>query len=504
LLKLIFFLMRHIGVCILFLLGTMRAMAIDAVVAHTVFYRTGTAARPTPYAVVTWQANPNTLHYASNADKMIVGKVRVNITFSNSAGVVRADEYALQTVPVSKIDEVIFHSIMDERTYDLPPGMTIMKFVLTDLTDTLNRYTIRDSFIVDTVSGAYFFSGIRLLDTVYKSGANNAFTAGGMSRIPISTNFMDDKRKMFYYCAQLYNGGKIDASDYPVVRKVMISKSETEGYTGSFIKTDTVTTPQQSSDVLGRFDIAGLLSGNYYLRMVAENRHHETVATQSLYFQRLNIHPEIAQDTSVKSTPLEDTSIENVKVLNLKKTFIARYTLAQVRGILKMLLPFSDPDGTRTIKGFLKKPDELYMRYYIYNYFAAINKDDPDKAWKEFASKITEVNKKFTAGGSPGYETERGFIYLRYGPPTDVISVENEAGALPYELWLYNTLTLLNHKAIPDAVFLFYRPSQTMTDYRLLHSNVEGEIQNLGWRSMLFTGGQAADNSRAEQFIGNK
>ena len=167
-----------------------------------------------------------------------------------------------------------------------------------------------------------------------------------------------------------------------------------------------------------------------------------------------------------------------------------------------MLLPFSDADATNTINGFLKKPDDMYMRYFVYNYFAAINKDNPGKAWKEFSEKIVEVNKLFSTHGTRGYNTDRGFIYLRYGPPTEVITVESEQGSLPYEIWQYNTIMQINHRAMANGVFLFYRPNE-VDDFKLLHATVVGEIQNEGWRNYLYTNGGGGNNgnSRAEQYL---
>jgi GWxTD domain-containing protein len=168
-----------------------------------------------------------------------------------------------------------------------------------------------------------------------------------------------------------------------------------------------------------------------------------------------------------------------------------------------MLLPFSDPVATQTIRNFLKKPDELYMRYYVYNYFTNINKKDPGKAFKEFSQKIIEVNKLYTSRGVPGYETDRGVIYLKYGAPTDIITVENENGSLPYEIWQYNVLEQTNHKEVADAYFLFYKQNQATSDFRILHSTVEAEAKNMDWRSYLYPSGRNGD-SRAEQYIGNK
>jgi hypothetical protein len=116
------------------------------------------------------------------------------------------------------------------------------------------------------------------------------------------------------------------------------------------------------------------------------------------------------------------------------------------------------------------------------------------------------VNKRFNSTTTPGYETDRGFIYLRYGPPTDIITVENDQGCLPYQIWQYNVLTQLNKKNVADVFFLFYKSNEMINDYRLLHSNVAGELQNNQWRMLLYINNGTGDysNSRAEQYINNR
>ena len=167
----------------------------------------------------------------------------------------------------------------------------------------------------------------------------------------------------------------------------------------------------------------------------------------------------------------------------------------------------SDPMATQAIQNFLIKPEEMYMRYYIYNYFLNVNPQNPAKAWKEYSEKVLQVNKLFKTHGTQGYETERGFVYLRYGPPTEIIPVENEQGALPYEIWQYNTLTQTNRKEVANAIFLFYKPNQAVDDLLLLHCTVGGEKQNLNWRNQLYLDANSTSNGnfRAEQYLnGNK
>lgn len=493
------------GICTLLLFCTVRSIAIDAVVSHTVFYKEQ-AGRLVASIDAYWQVNPNTLHYVTTPEKKLAGSIRTDIVFLQNGEKIKEDHYIMQTVPRSNLSELAQHPVIELKRYELPTGMIKMRLLLTDMTDSSNRFLYIDSFMTTPADSKAFYSEVQLLDTIYTTSVQTPFTKNGKQQIPVCTNFIDDGVNTLRYYVELYNGNTINKDDLPLIQRVAISKNEHEGFYSDLEHRDTFNTTQPFSYTSGSFPIASLPSGNYYVRVSLENSHHEYISSRTYFFQRMNKHPYV--DTAkLKMSAAADTGIENVTVLNLKKTFIAKYSSDQIRAILKMLLPFSDRQGVQTINGFLKKPDEMYMRYYIYNYFAAINKDDPGKAWKEFSQKITEVNKLYNTHSTPGYETDRGRMYLRYGAPTEVITVENEQGTLPYEIWQYNVLTQLNHKDIPNAIFLFYKQDNMISDYRLLHSTVAGELQNNQWRTVLYSmtnGGADYSNNRVEQVLGNK
>lgn len=183
-------------------------------------------------------------------------------------------------------------------------------------------------------------------------------------------------------------------------------------------------------------------------------------------------------------------------MLDISKTFTAKYNVAQLRAILKMLLPVSTYPEQEAIRSFLSRPSEDLMRYFVYNFWKSRNSKDPGKAWDNYADLVREVNKLFGKGASPGYETERGMVYLKYGKPNARITVEGETGSLPYEVWQYNAP---GQQSRP-GVFLFYMPGYMVNDFRLLHSTVTGEISNIAWRSLLYTSGQNP-GARAEQYL---
>jgi GWxTD domain-containing protein len=498
---------RLLAVFVLLIISTVRAVALDAVVAHTTFYLPDPlhANMLTPSVETYWQINPQTIRYTTIPEKGIVARIKTVITFSSAAGILKEDEFILQTVPRANVTELMAQSIRDLRRYFLQPGKVTLRLQLTDLADTTNKYSYTDTITLASVPNTAFFSSPQLLDTTLNVAVASPFKKNGVQMLPSSTNFLDNNRNYLHYYAELYQANEISNLDYPLAVRVTISKKEDEAHYHTYIKTDSIT-PAAMLPVSGSFNIESLPSGNYYLNVSLGNNVHHTVASTTLFFQRMNTRPPKMDTTTVVSTrPNRDTAIENIKVLDLDKTFLSKYNLGEIRAILKMLLPVSDFAGTQAINNFLKKPDDLYMRYYIYNYFQNLNKRDPAKAWKEYTARIMEVNKLFKGSGQPGYETERGYMYLRYGAPTDVVTVQNESGVLPYEVWQYNVLTQKNGKDITNAVFLFYKPNQMIADFRLLHCNVAGEQQNPAWRSYLYVNGTGGNslNSRAEQYLGN-
>ncbi|MEK7253111.1 MAG: hypothetical protein AAB316_00070, partial [Bacteroidota bacterium] len=91
----------------------------------------------------------------------------------------------------------------------------------------------------------------------------------------------------------------------------------------------------------------------------------------------------------------------------------------------------------------------------------------------------------------------RGNIFMKYGAPNDVISVENDPSAPPYEIWFYNQFPQTGQN---NVKFLFYNPSLADNGFLLLHSNARGEINNPRWEIELYR--NAPTESEDSDFIG--
>ncbi len=59
---------------------------------------------------------------------------------------------------------------------------------------------------------------------------------------------------------------------------------------------------------------------------------------------------------------------------------------------------------------------------------------------EEFYVRVGEANRRFHEGGAaqiPGWRTDRGRIFIKYGLPDEVLSRPQPGPTLPYEVWKY-------------------------------------------------------------------
>ncbi len=485
--------------------ASLSAFAIEASAGHTVFYLPDEQNKSTqkPYIELYWQVNPRTLYFKKGKNDTLSAQIKTSVIFRNESGIISDDHFVLQTPNAFDKKGILDMNIMSLHRYFLPYGKVRIELQMWDAADSANHFSYMDSVEIgnQTTDVRVHYSGLQLLDTAFKSAAAGEFQKNDMAQVPFCANFYDTRREKLNYYFELYHTDILSQVQFPLVEYVYISKKQGDVAFSDFVNTDTIVDRNKPvHPVLGQLGIAKLQSGNYYLNVCLKNKQNITVAAQSLFFQRLNVKPK----DSVAKVTMSDTAIEKVNVVNMHNTFLAKYTLPQILTILKMLVPVSDQAETQTINGFLSNPDDTYTRYYVYNYFLNQNPTDPAQAWKEYSDKVREVNREFKSAVGPGFSTERGAIFLRYGKPDERIVMQNEPGAYPYEVWQYNSLTT-RVKRISNALFLFYKPSGAVADFILLHSNVPGEARNTNWRSYLYISGKSSGNNdaRAEQYIGN-
>lgn len=475
------------------------ALPLQAVVTHNIFY-TQDEKGWHPYIEMYWQINPNSMLF-DKKEGLWYGNIQTDITITKQNQTIVEEHYLLATKPQQDINSLLSQRITDlKRFYLTDTGTYQLNITLTDFIQKKDGFQYSKTFTITSLNSSWF-SDIQLVDTLLPSqDVKNDFYRNGNLQIPLCANFYDDQRKTLRFYIEFYEPtGNIKSGTI----KSFISKKENSEALYSLIHSQRLQL-NPINVIQHQFDLSVLPSGNYYLNIALyDSAGNIQQKHKSLFFQVMNSAPiafKATIDTNKKTTDSATKQNNSPTYLNLNKTYLSKYTPEQIRMILKMLNPIADPVERNNINDFLKRPDDMYARYFIYNFWLKRNKIQPEEAWLSYAEQVKKVNKLFGTSMVRGFESERGRIYLHYGEPSERIKVENEDGALPYEIWQYNTVNTQS-----NALFLFYRPGFLGSDYLLLHSTYVGEKAMKNWRRELYLLGKPRVNdSKADISFGNR
>jgi GWxTD domain-containing protein len=147
---------------------------------------------------------------------------------------------------------------------------------------------------------------------------------------------------------------------------------------------------------------------------------------------------------------------------------------------LGSLLPIVKTSENKNIRNLLKSKDFGTIRKYFQAFWNSTSPGDATYAWLKYKQQVQYVQGLYKTNFQPGYETDRGRVYLQYGAPSSVNAREDSPSEYPYEIWFYNKIGKFSNRR-----FIFYNPDLTNNAYRLLHSDLVGEVKNPGWSQIL-------------------
>ena len=167
----------------------------------------------------------------------------------------------------------------------------------------------------------------------------------------------------------------------------------------------------------------------------------------------------------------------------LKDEFVGDLSLADLNYSLRAIAAVVDQNDSELLNLLIEGNELEAKRRFLYAYWSEKYPSFPEQGYDDFMKVARAIDVAYDSGFGHGFETDRGYIYLKYGQPDDIISVETEANAPPYEIWAYNQLQKTGQ---PNVKFLFYNPTLSPGNFQLLHSNGRGELQNANWQYELY------------------
>jgi GWxTD domain-containing protein len=421
-----------------------------------------------PYVETYLTVAGNSVKYIQKENGKYQAAVNILMTFKQNNAIKAFNKYELKSPEISDTTKNAYEFI-DEQRIGIPSN-GVYDFEL-QITDQNNPATKTNPFTqtvtVDFPEGKPCFSGIQLVSTYSKSETVKTITKNGYDLVPFVYNYFTPKDKSLIFYCELYNMDKILVPGQKYILCYYISSYENQIKFNDFtrIKTETA---KPLSVLLTEFNIENLATGNYNLVVEAKNQTNEVVATQTIFFQRNNPNAILSYD-EMFSAPGTNSFAEKITNIDTLKEDISS------------TFPISSGLERSFIKNVLKSTDLKKLQDYFYGFWQRREEANPEHAWLLYREQVKKVQYNFGTRIKKGYQTDRGRVYLEYGPPNTRSTQYSEPNTYPYEIWQYYTLkeTQRNKK------FVFYSPDMVTSDFFLIHSDAIGEYTNPAWRIQL-------------------
>jgi len=354
----------------------------------------------------------------------------------------------------------------DVRRYSIEPGSYDLSLQYVDLNN-LNDTLFFDK-VIEVGAGVkpISSSNLLLLSDVEEKEGRLAFNKAGFYFEPLSYNVFGTEDNDFHFYTEIYDrsDSKLEQTLYYSFK---IKDAETnEEITKAVIKKFNLKATVQ---VFESFDISEVPSGNYIFQFDVVNKSQESLCSMKEHFSVY--HPTTDYRNLYQADELFETSF--VQILDEEELNYG----------LKAVFPRLKNNYTSLANSIIKDKDLNAKRYFLYNYWSQYSSTNSKEVYEKYMDVAHAIDIKYANNVGHGFETDRGYIFLKYGRPDDAIEVPDEPSAPPYEIWIYNHLPETNQTAVK---FLFYNPSLSGNDFELLHSTCRGEISNPQWEIELY------------------
>lgn len=428
-----------------------------------------------PYLEIYYWVEGNSIEYKQISDTKKQGAVEVTIIVSDKdTSKVFAFEKINLTTREFDMQDTLMSDIYNVKRIKLPMGISFIDLCIKDLNSKdLNSFASSDTIDTkDPSSNGVFVTNVQLIDFVVPTEKENRFSKGGYDILPYHGNYYSaDHEKILFYteivnaARELGKGGKYLLTCY-------LENAATGLQLENFIVRKRMLA-EDYAVVLSEFPIAALGPGNYNFVVEVRDSLNQYRTKSSIAIAREKLYADINEDT-----------YRTISTLNTWADALPQDSLAEY---LHSLRPICEGNEYQYVKNILRENDPATMRKFIYAFWTNRYPDGPGNPYrslsefKSYNNLVYYVNEAYSNSVTKGYLTERGRVFLKYGPPNSISDRRMEPSAFPYEIWHYYKLN-----AQTRVKFVFWCDDASTNDYRLLHSDLRGEIQNRKWEQMLF------------------
>lgn len=236
--------------------------------------------------------------------------------------------------------------------------------------------------------------------------------------------------------------------------------------------------------VKGQVDLTGLPAGSYRMN-VAVNAGGKTVERSAPFVMA-------PVEEAMRSMPQQQATAGAPGTMLDDSAYFASLDETQLDSLFE---PLDYIAKSRELKPWSKNLTVQGKRNFMTQFWRQRDptKDTPrNEARERFYDAIQFANEQYgesTKSGRPGWKTDRGRVYAKYGVPVEVLDRPREGHSPPFQVWRYNR---------GRPLYYIFADRTGLGNYQLIYTNDREEATTPTWSDILSEPGMAV----AGQFLG--
>ena len=419
-----------------------------------------------PYVETYLSIADNSVKWVKQENGKYLATVNVLMMFKQDKAIKAFKKYELKSNEISDTNDLSLQFI-DQQRFSLPTGTYTFEIQLSDKNKSAAALPYTQNITVEFPADKPSVSSVELVKSYKKNDNGSALSKSGYDLIPNIYNFYTgEDAQLIFYC-ELYGMDKAIPKDQKYLLTYYLESFENNIKFNDFAKAYKET-PKPVNVLLANINIKELATGNYNLVIEARSPNNEVILSKKVFFQRNN--------------PNAAFSWVQVNSTDVIGTFAEKITNADtLREYINSTFPVSTGYEKEFINHELKKTDLATMQKYFLSYWLQRSSTNPEGAWLGYKQQVKIAQVNFGTPVKRGYQTDRGRVFLQYGPPNARDTHNAEPNTYPYEIWQYYTL----NNSQRNKKFVFYSPDMVTSDFVLLHSDALGEQYDPTWKVFL-------------------
>ncbi len=393
--------------------------------------------------------------------KYVSGLLEVTIKNAKSDSVIFQKEYNFNSPYNDKNSSQLLTGLL---RYNLKPGNYNCSLLAKDFNEKRSGDSLNFDFKMRKPSKERFsLSDIQLASEIknYNVDEKSYFYKNTLEVVPNPSMVYGENLPVLYFYNEIYNVNKDIRCPHLKVSHYIFDSSNRLRY----LKTRFYGRKNKDIVDIGAINVKKLASGIYTLVVAVSDTVKSLSIKSSKKFFVYNpgvkdtLKP-IAEAPDLLATELAALSPEEINL----QFEISKYIATQSE--IKAWEKITNVEGKRQfLYAFWKKRDD--------------NPSTPENEAKiEYFKRVKYANQAFgNMLQKEGWKTDKGRVYIMYGPPSEIERFPNEKDSKPYEIWHYEN--------IEGGVIFVFVDFTGFNDYRLVHSTKRGELSDYNWRSRI-------------------